>query len=112
MGFALVVERRGYSLVAVLRLLIEVASLVAVHGHMWASVVVAHRLSCPLACGIFPDQGLNMCPLHWQADSYPLYHQGSLFLYMGLVRRGPDGLESLDLRSEVLVLRAAACVGR
>ena len=29
MGFSLVVERRGYSLVAVLRLLIEVASLVA-----------------------------------------------------------------------------------
>ena len=28
------------------------------------SVVVAHRLSCPLACGIFPDQGLNLCPLH------------------------------------------------
>ena len=21
------------------------------------------------ACGIFPDQGLNQCPLHWQADS-------------------------------------------
>ena len=31
MGFSLVVERRGYSLVAVLRLLIEVASLVAKH---------------------------------------------------------------------------------
>ena len=26
-------------------------------------------LSCPTACGIFPDQGLNPCPLHWQADS-------------------------------------------
>ena len=23
------------------------------------------------------DQGLNLCPLHWQVDSYPLYHQGS-----------------------------------
>ena len=21
------------------------------------------------ACGIFPDQGLHICPLHWQADS-------------------------------------------
>ena len=29
-----------------------------------ASVVVAFRLSCPTACGIFPDQGLNLCPLH------------------------------------------------
>ena len=34
-----------------------------------ASVVVVHRLSCSLACGIFPDQGSNPCPLHWQADS-------------------------------------------
>ena len=41
------------------------------------SVVVAHRLSCSVAYGIFPDQGLNPCPLHWQADSQPLHHQGS-----------------------------------
>ena len=34
-----------------------------------ASVVVAHGLSCSAACGIFPDQGSNLCPLHWQADS-------------------------------------------
>ena len=34
----------------------------------WAPVVVAHGLSCPMACGIFPDQGLNPCPLHWQMD--------------------------------------------
>ena len=33
------------------------------------SVVVAHRLSCSAACGIFQDQGANPCPLHWQADS-------------------------------------------
>ena len=35
----------------------------------WASVVVARRLSCSVACGIFPDQGSNPCPLHWQVDS-------------------------------------------
>ena len=29
------------------------------------SVGVAHRLSFPAAWGIFPDQGLNLCPLHW-----------------------------------------------
>ena len=28
------------------------------------SVVVAHRPSCSAACGIFPDQGSNPCPLH------------------------------------------------
>ena len=33
------------------------------------SVVVAHGLSCSAACGIFPDQGSNPCPLHWQGDS-------------------------------------------
>ena len=41
------------------------------------SVVVAHGPSCSAACGIFPDQGSNPCPLHWQADSQPLRHQGS-----------------------------------
>ena len=49
-----------------------------------ASVVVAHGPSCSTACGIFPDQGSNPCPLHWQADSQPLRHQGSpLFLIFG-----------------------------
>ena len=41
------------------------------------SVVVAHGPSCSAACGIFPDQGSNPCPLHWQVDSQPLRHQGS-----------------------------------
>ena len=41
------------------------------------SVIVAHGPSCSAACGIFPDQGSNTCPLHWQADSQPLRHQGS-----------------------------------
>ena len=41
------------------------------------SVIVAYGLSCSAVCGIFPDQGTNPCPLHWQADSQPLCHQGS-----------------------------------
>ena len=41
------------------------------------SVAVAHGLSRSVACRIFPDQGSNPCPLHWQADSQPLHHQGS-----------------------------------
>ena len=45
-------------LIMVCRLLIAVASL-----------VVAHGLGCSLACGIFLDQGLNLCPLRWQEDS-------------------------------------------
>jgi len=39
-------------------------------------VFLTHGLSCSTACEIFLDQGLNACPLHWQADSQPLNHQG------------------------------------
>ena len=41
------------------------------------SIVMAHRLSCSEACGIFSDQGWNPCLLHWQVDSLPLSHQGN-----------------------------------
>ena len=50
------------------------------------SVIVAHGPSCSAACGIFPGQGSNPCPLHWQADSQPLRHQGSpggMVFYVG-----------------------------
>ena len=43
--------------------------------------VVAHGLSCSEACGVFPNQGMNSCFLHWQADSLPLSHQGSPINY-------------------------------
>ena len=33
------------------------------------SVVVACGLSCSAAGGIFLEWELNLCPLHWQADS-------------------------------------------
>ena len=59
------------------------------------SVVVAHGPSCSAACGIFPDQGSNPCPLHWQADSQPLRHQGSprlLILIIQSIRRKPPWL--------------------
>ena len=39
--------------------------------------VVTHGFSCSVACGIFLDQGSNLCLLHWQEDSLPLSHQGS-----------------------------------
>ena len=41
------------------------------------SIVAAHRLSGSVARGIIPDQELNLCLLHWQADPLPLRHQGS-----------------------------------
>ena len=34
-------------------------------------------LSCSSTYGIFQDQGLIPCLLHWQADSLPLSHEGS-----------------------------------
>ena len=43
-----------------------------------ATVVVAYGLRYSVACGIFLDQGSNLCPLPWQVNSHPLYHQGSL----------------------------------
>ena len=51
------------------------------------SVVVAHGPSCSAACGIFPDQGSNPCPLNWQADSQPLRHQGSPKFFFKNARR-------------------------
>ena len=47
------------------RFLNEVASLVVeqILGP-WVSAVTAHGLNCSLACGIFPNQGSNPCPLH------------------------------------------------
>ena len=46
-------------------LLIAGAALVAKQGSR--CTVVSH-------CGA--SQGSNLCPVHWQVDPYPLYHQG------------------------------------
>ena len=71
MGFPLAVVSGGYSAVAVPRLPTAVASLVMEHRlEAHRLVVVVHRLGRSLACGIFLDPGLNLCLLHWQADSY------------------------------------------
>ena len=43
--------------------------------------VGAHGFSCLVACGIFPDQGLNLCLLCGQLDPSPLSHQGSPVLH-------------------------------
>ena len=42
--------------------------------------------------GIFLTQGSNLHLLHWQVDSYPLYHQGSLaFFFLRLIFNGCAG---------------------
>ena len=74
-----------YSLLAVLGLhcwaalsLVAGAPLAGDHRRWgeWASATVARRLSCSKACGILLNHNSNPCPLLWQADSYPLPHQG------------------------------------
>ena len=94
---SLVAARGGCSLAAVHGLLVQLASLVAEDRLLGlqasavvfprlqstGSTVVLRRLSCSMACGIFLDQGLNPCLLHWQMHSLPLSHQASSihFLY-------------------------------
>ena len=73
---ALLLMGCGLSRVAVRGPLVSGASLVAeprLQGPpasvavAWGLCSAALRLSCPTACGIFPEQGSNPCLLHWQA---------------------------------------------
>ena len=77
-GLSLVAESGGHSSSRCAGLSLSRPLLLRSTGSRRASsVVVAHGLSCSAVCGIFPDQGSNPCPLHWQAGSQPLCHQGS-----------------------------------
>ena len=77
-GLSLVVASRGHSSSRCTGLSLSQPLLLQSTGsRRTGSVVVAHGPSCSAACGIFPDQDSNLCPLHWQADSQPLRHQGS-----------------------------------
>ena len=83
-GLSLVVASGGHSSSRCVGLSLSRPLLLRSTGSRRAgSVIVAHGPSCSAACGILPDQGSNPCPLHWQADSQPLRHQGSphLLLY-------------------------------
>ena len=91
-GFSLVAMSRGFSLVVMHRLLIAVAP----HGRARAlgtqvSVVVACGLSCPTACEICPDLGLNPRPPHWQAELQPLDHYENPLCFCVLFCRCPIG---------------------
>ena len=55
----------GYALVAARRLLTVVASLVVEPRQV--GFRGGGSQDCFVACVIFPDQGLNLCPLHGQA---------------------------------------------
>ena len=58
------------------------------------TIVMVHGLGCSKVNGIVSNLGLNLCLLHWQADSLPLSHQGSpQFIFSGnlysVLRSGP-----------------------
>ena len=77
-GLSLVAASGGHSSSRCVGLSLSRALLLRSTGSRRAgSIVVAHGPSCSAACGVFPDQGSNPCPLHCQADSQPLRHQGS-----------------------------------
>ena len=79
-GLSLVVASGGHSASRCAGLSLSRPLLLQSTGSRRAgSVIVAHGPSCSAACGIFPDQGSNPCPLRWQADSQPLHHHGNPF---------------------------------
>ena len=93
LGLSLVVASGGHSSSRCMGLSLSWPLLLRSTGSRHAgSVVVAHGPSCSAACGIFPDQGSNLCPLHWQADSQPLCHQGSP-LKPFLIKKKKKGLQ-------------------
>ena len=47
-----------------------------------SSIAVSHGLCCSTVCGILPDQGLNPCPLHWQADNLSTVPLGKSGIYL------------------------------
>ena len=55
-------------------------SLQSTGPRLLGSLVAVHGLSCSAACGIFLDEGSNLCPL--QVGSYSLFHQGSPAVFL------------------------------
>ena len=72
------------------------------------SVVVAHRLGCSSACGIFPDQESNPCPLLWQTG--PL---GESFLLVFKARcLGGSSTQNLRVGMPNVKLKCLALQGK
>ena len=106
-GLSLVVAGGGHSSSRCVGLSLSRPLLLRSTGSRRAgSVIVAHGPSCSAACGIFPDQGSNPRPLHWQADSQPLRHQGRAQLVWLRVKGellGPASKGTISLTSYILL---------
>ena len=97
-GLSLVVASGGHSSSSCAGLSLSRPLLLRGTGSRRAgSAVVAHGPSRSTACGIFPDQGSNPCPLRWQADSQPLRHQGSPHCFH--IKCFPNDLATLPISS-------------
>ena len=69
-------------------------SLVVEHGleGVQSSLIVMHRLSCSVACGIFPNQGSNSYLLHWQADFRVYWTTREIHT----LKKGPERCTTID----------------
>ena len=70
-------------------------------GRAWAQFLRHMGFSCPAACGVFPYQGSNSCPLHWQAGSQPLDHRGNLGSSFMSWRPTPEPLPTVTIEEHV-----------
>ena len=105
-GLSLVAASRGHSSSRCAGLSLLRPLLWSTGSRRAGSVVVAHGPSCSAACGILPDQGSNPCPLHWQAESQPLRHQGSPHILLFKF------LEKIDIACvlQTIILWSTSCI--
>ena len=75
-----------------------------------ASLVVEHGISRSVACRIFPDQVSNLCSLHYQMDSLPLYHPGKSQVILFLIFCRTSVLFFIWLPSGIIIIVVLAGV--
>ena len=86
---SLIAESRGYSVDALRGLLLW-----STGSRHVGSVGVVRGLSCSMICGVFPDQGLKLCPLHWQTGFVFFF---CLFFYHRATKEAPK-MANLNVR--------------
>ena len=59
---------------------------------------------------MFPDQGSNPCPLYWEADSYPLHHQGILSSLASVLKQVSESSSFLRLNIVSLHVYTIFCL--
>ena len=63
--------------------------LLPAHVECVGSVLAVDWLSCPEACGIFPGQKLNLCPLEWKLGVLSTGPLGKSLLFFFLNQLSP-----------------------